>query len=277
MSLVTKFDGSKQPYSREKVVTTSKRMGASSEDAEHIADEVESRLYDGMPTEEILRIVHAYLRESRPGLDLMVDLRKAISSLRPKPDFERFIRLLLEEFGYEVTSNQIIRGRCVEHEIDAIARRRGDIVYVEVKHHFNPHVYTGLDIVKEARATFEDLTEGNQLGENSIGVNKSLVICNTKFSDHALRYSACRGIDHIGWKSPANMGLERRVEEKDLYPITMFGGLTHEDEEGLGNHGIVLLKQVLQQDAKSLAKRSSVPRDSLEELARFAREVLAET
>ena len=273
MFFVTKFDGSRQPYSREKVVTTSRRMGASSENAERIAGEVERRLYDGMPTEEILGIVREFLRECRPGLDLMVDLRKAMSSLRPKPDFERVVCLLLEEYGYEVTPNQIVRGRCVEHEIDAIARRGGDVVYVEVKHHSNPHVYTGLDIMKEARATFEDLTEGDQLGEKRIGFNKSLVICNTKFSDHALRYSACRGIDHIGWKSPVNMGLERRVEEKELYPITMFGGLTREEEEGLGNQGIVLLKQVLQQDAKSLARTSGVPEESLEGLARVAIEV----
>jgi len=273
---VTKFDGSREPYSREKVVTTSRRMGASGHDAEHIADEVEKRLYDGMPTQEILEVVRRCLRECRPGLNLMVDLRKAISTLRPKPDFEHFIRMLLEEYGYDVTPNQIVRGRCVEHEIDAVARRGGDIVYVEVKHHANPHVYTGLDVVKEARATFEDLTEGHERGENGIGFNKTLVICNTKFSDHAKRYSACRGIDHVGWKSPANIGLEQRIEEKALYPITMFGGLSRENEEGLGNRGIILLKQVWLRDVKRLSRTSGVPMGSLAELAEFAVEVLGE-
>jgi len=159
MVSVTKFDGSRQPYSREKILNTSIRMGVSREHAENIADEVEERLYDGMPTQEILGIVRRCLRERRPSLAEMVDLRSAISMLRPKPDFERFVRLLLREDGYRVSSNRIVRGRCVEHELDAVARKKDEIFYVEVKHHSNPHTYSGLDVMKEARATFEDLTE----------------------------------------------------------------------------------------------------------------------
>jgi len=276
MVTVTKFDGSRQTYSREKVLLTSMRMGASREEAESIADEVERSLYDGMPTQEILGIVRRCLREFKPSLDLRVDLRGAISLLRSKPDFECFVRLMLQEYGYKVTPNQIVRGLCVEHEIDAIARKGGDVVYVEVKHHSNPHTYTGLDIMKEARATFEDLTEGNQHGDNDIGFSKALVVCNTKFSDHAKRYSDCRRIDHIGWKSPMGGGLELRIEEKGLYPITLFRDLDREDRERLGNRGVVLLKQVLRRSMKSLARISGVPRDRLEELADFAREILNE-
>lgn len=277
MVSVTKFDGSRQPYSRKKVLNTSMRMGMSREHAENIADEVEKRLYDGMPTQEILGIVRRSLRECRPSLAQMVDLRSAISMLRPKPDFERFVRLLLREYGYQVSPNRIARGRCVEHELDAVARKEGDVVYVEVKHHSNPHTYSGLDVMKEARATFEDLTEGNESGANDLRFTKALVVCNTKFSNHAKRYSECRGIDFVAWKSPLGRGLEQRVEEKALYPITMFGELGQESEERLGNRGLILLKQVLSRDVNSLAKASGVRRDRLEELAGFAEEILGGT
>jgi len=276
MVSVTKFDGRRQAYSREKVLTTSMRMGVSRKDAEKIADEVEARLYDGMPTQEILRIVRKCLHDCEPRLDLRIDLRKSISLLRPKPDFEHFVRLLLQEYGYTVTPNQIVRGRCVEHELDGISRKGNDVVYLEVKHHTSPHTYTGLGVVKEVRATFEDLVEGFHDGGNDIGFNKVLLVCNTKFSNHAKRYSACRSIFQIGWKSPIDGGLEQRVEEKGLYPITLFRDLDRESKEGLGNRGVILLKQVLKEDTKRLARSSGVRRSRLNKLVDFARDMLGE-
>ncbi len=257
-------------------MTTSMRMGADKERAERIADEVEERLYDGMPTQEILEIVHRGLREHRPSLGLRVDLRGAISLMRPKPDFEHFVRLLLGEYGYEVAPNKIVRGMCVTHEIDAIARRGDAVVYVEVKHHSNPHTYTGMDVVKEARATFEDLTDGFKHGENDVGFNEALVVCNTKFSGHARRYAVCRGIEQIAWKCPVKAGLEQRIREKGLYPITLFKDLDSESEERLGNRGVVLLKQVLGQNTKRLTRSSGVSKRRLDELVDFARDVLGE-
>ncbi len=275
MVSVTKFDGSRQVYSREKVMNTSMRVGVDRVHAEKIADQVERRLYDGMPTQEILGIVRRCLRECKPRLDLGLDLRGAISKIKPAPDFEHFIRLMLREYGYKVSPNRIVRGRGVEHEIDGVARKRGEMVYVEVKHHSNPHTYTGMDVMKEARATLEDLVEGAEDGMNRIKFNKALVVCNTKFSNHAKRYSECRGIDHIAWKSPVDGALEQRVREKELYPITMFRDLDSETEEKLSSRRIILLKQVLDRDVRRLARSSGIRRYKLEDLAEFAGEVLS--
>ena len=112
-------------------------MHADREAAEAIADKIESRAYDGIPTQKILQMIFRYLKKHRPAVRHQIDLRMAISLLRPKPDFERFVQMLLEEHGYAVTSNRIIRGKCVEHEIDAIARKGGETYLVEIKHHFH--------------------------------------------------------------------------------------------------------------------------------------------
>jgi len=276
MVSVTKFDGSKQRYMRDKVLNTSMRLGASREQAREIADEVERQLYSGMPTREILGIIRRWLRERRPRLDLRTDLRSSISMLRPKPDFERFVRLLLHEYGYRVTPNRIVRGLCVEHEIDGIAEKDGMVFYLEVKHHSNPHTYTGLDIMKEARATFEDLVEGEESGRNDIAFSDVLVVCNTKFSDHARRYAECRGIGHMGWKAPVAGGLEVRIEEKELYPITMYRDLDRKSLETLGDLGMVLLKQLLMVDRERLIRRSGLSPSELRELSEFAIELLTE-
>ena len=47
---VTKADGTRQLFDREKVVRTCLRMGASRKIADDVAERVEKRLHDGIPT-----------------------------------------------------------------------------------------------------------------------------------------------------------------------------------------------------------------------------------
>lgn len=276
MIFVTKADGTREPFQKGKIINTCMRMHAGKEAAEIIAEKIESRVYDGVPTYKILRMIFIYLKKYRPAIRQQIDLRKAISLLRPKPDFELFVDLLLREYGYQVTPNQIVQGRCIEHEIDAIAQKNDETLMVEVKHHLNHHTYTSLDVCKETWATFEDLTEGFKLGLNSIKFTKALIVCNTKFSEHARRYAKCRGIEHIGWKAPPEGGLEQKIEEKKLYPITLIKGLGKETEGKLGDNGIVLLKQLTEYDIDELSQRVDVKKDRLRPLIEKASEILLE-
>jgi len=274
--LVIKADGTRQPFQRGKVINTCLRMHASREAAENIADKIESRVYDGIPTKRVLQMIFSYLKKYRPAVRHQTDLRRAISLLRPKPDFERFVQMLLEEHGYTVSCNQIVRGKCVEHEVDAIAHKGHKTYLVEIKHHFNHHTYTGLDVPRIARATLEDLTEGFSLGLNPINFSKALIVCNTKFSEHAARYARCRGIDHVGWKAPPEHGLERMIEEKKLHPVTFLKGLNKRSREKLMDSGIILLKQLMVHNADELWKKTKIPRNQLEESIKKAKEILSD-
>jgi hypothetical protein len=272
---VTKADGTKQPFQRYKIVNTCLRMHVSKKDAEAIADKVEKRLYDGIPTRRILEMVFDYLQRDRPPFKNRIDLRRAISLVRPRPDWERFVQMLLGELGYVVTPNQIVRGRCVEHEIDAVARKDDEIVLVEIKHHYKYHTPTGLDVCRQIRATFEDITEGFDMDLNSINVNKSMVVCNTKFSNHARRYAKCRGIDHIGWKAPPEQGLDQIINEKKFHPVTLIKNLDRTTKEKLGDKGIVLLRQLTEGNISELSKKTGVKSDTLDGLAQKAKEILS--
>jgi hypothetical protein len=272
---VTKADGTRQPFQRQKIVNTCLRMNVSKEIAEAIAEKVEKRIYDGIPTRRVLQMVFEYLKRERPTFKHRIDLRRAISLLRPAPDWERFVQMLLGELGYAVTPNQIVRGRCVEHEIDAVARRGDEIVLVEIKHHYKYHTSTGLDACRVIRATFEDITEGFDLGLNSINCTKAMVVCNTKFSNHARRYAKCRGIDHIGWKAPLEHGLDSIIEEKKFHPITLIRILDRKTEAQLGDKGIVLLRQLTENTISELSKKTRIKHDRLEELVQKAQDILS--
>jgi hypothetical protein len=272
---VTKADGSKQLFDKGKIAKTCLRMGATRAFAESIAEEIETIAYDGIETKEILQLVFRQLRRHKPAVKHQIDLRKALGLLNPAPDFELFVQILLSEQGYTVTSNQIIRGRCVEHEVDAIARRNGKTFIVEVKHHFNHHTPTSLDVGRILRAVFEDVTEGFNLGLNNLKIDGSIIVCNTKLSEHAKCYAECRGIHHIGWSSPPNNDLQTMIEEKQLYPITYLRRLNPVTRKKLVSNGIVLLKQLTEKNPRELRRQTGISKEDLKAIIRKSRAILS--
>jgi len=270
---VRKFDGSKQQFDKSRIIHTCLRNGASENTALRIAARIERDGYEGMPTKEILNLVWQYLGEHHPESHMRIDLRLALSLLRPKPDFEEYTSLVLRDLGYSVQSNVILKGKCIEHEIDAIAMKGDRTVYVEVKHHNRAHTYTPLEVSMKVWATHQDLVAGRKLGYHSIDFTNALIICNTKFTDHARSYADCVGIEHIGWKSPPSNCLEGIIESRALYPITIL-----RDDIGIHRlllkHGFLLLRQLLEPDAERLIKDRIISTSQLSSLRAKSRKTL---
>jgi hypothetical protein len=273
--LITKSDGTRQVFQREKVLDTCLRMGATREVAEHITDRVEQKIYDGIESKRILSMIFKQLGRYHPAVRHHTDLRRALAMIDPKPDFEQYVRLLLEGQGYQVTPNTIIRGKCVEHEIDAIAKKDGKTYIVEVKHHSNHHTLSGLDVDRISRAIFEDITEGFQLGMNSVKPERAMIVCNAKLSDHAKRYSECRGIEHIGWRYPQSRGIDRIIEEKKLYPITYLKNLDSTNMRKLTSVGVLLLRQLVESKPEHLSKETGISMKRIQVLQEQSRMILS--
>ena len=273
--LVTKADGTKQPFSKKKIVKTCLRMGANLSDSESIANQIEKKIYNGIPTKKILQMIFARIRKYKPIIKHQIDLRRALSLINPAPDFEQFIQLLLREHGYQVTSNQIISGKCVEHEIDAIARKDDKTYIVEIKHHYKYHTPTSLDVSRISRAVFEDLTEGYEIGKNNLKIDSAMIVCNTKLSQHAKRYANCRGIFHIGWSSPDNNDLQTMIEQKKMYPLTFLKELTINDRKKLVKNGMILVKQLAEKTPNEVRYQTGISKEKLESLIKYAKEIVS--
>jgi len=268
---VTKADGTKQLFDREKIIKTCLRMGANRKIANDIVEKVEKRLYDGIPTNKILQMTFRLLRKYQSNVRHLLDLRKGLSLMNSKPEFEKFVQILLAHHGFEVSPNQILRGKCVGHEVDAVARKDGITYFVEAKHHTNYHTPTGLDESRIARAVLEDVTEGFGLGKNDLKIDRAMIVTNTRYSEHARRYGKCRNILQIGWSSPAKFDLQNMIEEKKLYPLSCLRGLNSETKMKLVNSGIVLMKQLFEEETSTIARKAEVPKETLKEIVEKAR------
>ena len=273
MIYVTKADGSKQPFDKQKIINTCLRLQATPEQAQSIADKIEARAYDGIPTKKILQMVFQYMKKYRPAIGYQIDLKQAIAMLRSKPDFEIFVAKLFEAMGYEVETNLIIQGKCIEHEIDVVARKGNEIILIEVKHHVNHHTYSGLDVFLQLNSNLEDLKEGYENGKNNFKFTRAILICNTKVSDHARRYALCRGLEFIAWKFPTEKGLERLIEDYKLYPITFLKEIEKDEAYKLADVGIVTVKQLLD-DAEKISKKSGINKNRVLQLQKAAKIVL---
>lgn len=244
---VTKASGEREPFDRGKIIKTCLRSGAGRKAAEQIADEVEKRTRDGDSTKDILSLVLVMLEERTPSAAQKYDLKGAIMRLGPSGfPFELFVSEVLREHDYEVELRKHIMGKCVEHEIDIVATEGKRRHMVECKYHNYSGIYTGIKDVLYVYARFLDITEREKF-------DSAWLVCNTKFSDDAIRYAECRGMKLLGWGYPEDGGLEKMIERKRLYPITMIRSLKRPVVEKLVGNNVTLVKDLFMYTAPQIA------------------------
>jgi HJR/Mrr/RecB family endonuclease len=268
---VTKADGSTQLFDKAKVVKTCLRIGADRQIAVQIADEVDSLVYDGIPTHKVLQITLKLLREHKPTIRHFLDLKKGLSVMNSKPEFEKFVQILLIHHGFEVGPSQIIKGKCIGHEVDAVAKKDGVAYFVEAKHHSNYHTPTGLDESRIARAVLEDAAEGFLRGKSNLKIDRAMIVTNTRYSEHAKRYGKCRNILQIGWNSPKKLSLQSMIEQKKVYPISCIRGLSNQTRIKLVNSGVVLIKQLVEEEPSKLSEETDLSQEFLKRIIEKAK------
>jgi hypothetical protein len=253
---VSKWDGRREPFERGKLVRTLLRLKASEAIANEIVDEIEGQLYDGIATKEILGMAYKQLEAYKPSAALMRDLKTALGRMKPMPDFEEYVRILLRAKGYRVAPNRTIQGFCVIHEIDGIVEKGGETIYLEVKNHSKPHILTPFGVTLAAKAKGDDIQKGYEKGLNEIHFDRVLIVCNTRLTQHAKKYAKCMGIGHIGWNTPKGEGIDAIITETNLYPVTILKTLSAKEHDRLSEAGIITLDQLRQGLSKIRMKES---------------------
>jgi len=275
--MVTTASGERQRFNPRKIYRTSVRAGASPELANVIVKDVEGQLYDGIPTRKILQMVlDAMERHQAADVASRYDLKSAMMRMGPSGfAFETFMAAVFERYGHHTLLRQQVRGRCVLHEIDIVLEKDDVRTMVEVKYHNVPGIYTGLKEAMYTYARFLDLNEGYEAGTCQ-RFDKAMLVTNTRSSSEARKYAKCKGIGILGWKYPPRSGLERMIERKCLYPVTVL----HMDSESLAafsRAGIVLAEDLATKDPCHISEMTGLPRDKVEELSVRARMLLDAT
>ncbi len=245
MVMIVKYDGRLEEYDSNKIVRTLTRMGAPQHIAEEIAEDLEEQIEEGMTTKTIYDMAITELESHKEIVEFRRNMKDGLARIGSGYRFEEYVRLLLQERGYQVSGNVVIQGACVSHEIDGIAEKDGKMVYVEVKHHSVLERYTPFEVTLAAKAKWDDLQRGCEQGLNDCAFDRVLIVTNTRLTIHAQRYAECIGIEHWGWNMPRGEGIDQFIESKKLYPVTILRSVTDEERDALYAQGILTLKQLV--------------------------------
>lgn len=255
---VTKASGEREPFDVEKLRRTCERAGASKKLAAQVAAAVEKKVYDGIPTKEILDLILKELEKEKPYLAARYDLKGAIMRLGPAGFmFEQVLGELLEEYGYKTTVHSIVRGACVSHEIDVVAKNKEELVAIEAKYHNAPGIYTGVKDALYVWARYLDLKEGARKG-TCPDFTSMWLVTNTKFSSDAITYAECKKMKMVGWKYPPKNGLQSMLDAKKLYPITAMRTMDPDSLRKMSAANLMFCKDLVDRGMEELGRLTGI-------------------
>jgi len=227
---IAKADGTTEEFEPHKLISSLKRAGAKDNVAEDITRDIETTLWDGMSTEEIYSRAFARLREHRSGVAARYSLKRAVLDFGPSGfPFEDYMGELFRAEGKVAEVRKIIKGACVEHEVDVVVEDGAKKLYVEAKFHNAAGFKTDLKVVLYVQARIDDIGEG-----------RGMVATNTKFTDKAIEYSECKGLELLAWDYPQGATLHDRIDKAGLYPVTALTSLSKSEKTALLSQQMVL-------------------------------------
>ena len=244
---VIKADGLIVPFDIEKVRRSLRRARVDPDVIEIIADRVAGKVYDRMPTSELYSIVFGELKTLQKGSAGKYNLKKAIFQMGPTGfPFEKLIGALFETEGFTASTGQIVKGRCVSHEVDVVAEK-GDLHYdAECKFHSFQGKVCDVKHALYVHARFVDIgKELQSKAPHSVRKHKGWLVTNTRMTSDAISYGTCVGLGLLSWDYPPEKSLRERIESSGLHPVTCLTRLSVKLKRQLLEKGIILCRDLI--------------------------------
>ncbi|MFA5015200.1 MAG: ATP cone domain-containing protein [Actinomycetota bacterium] len=241
---IIKSNGEKEPYDEEKIKSSIIKAGSSPDIAAEAARTITRKVKDNMSTDEIYNKALSRLKVLEPGVALKYSLKKAIMNIGPEGyAFEKYTAKILEEYGFSTEVGQFVRGYCVEHEVDVVAKKEGKIYLVECKYHNSPGIKSDVKIALYIHSRFLDIEKARREKDSSNHLEAWLVT-NTKCTSDAIKYANCVGLKIMAWHYPEVKNLQYYIETKKLYPVSILSTINKKQKEILLDSGIILIKEL---------------------------------
>jgi len=244
---VIKADGGREPFDEAKLRDSIRRVGANDEDIDAVISQVTREMHGGMTTRKIYQRVFSLLKKMHRPTAARYTLRRAIRELGPSGfPFEKYVGELLKAKGYEVATDMIIQGWCVDHEVDVSARKDGRHVIVECKFHNEEGYKTDLKVALYVYQRFLDIQKRHETltGVENEKVHEIWLVTNTKLTSKAIQFASCAGLTVVAWDYPKPGCLHDLINETRLHPLTVLTTLSSNDKRLLMENGVILCRDL---------------------------------
>ncbi|MBA3733048.1 restriction endonuclease [Patescibacteria group bacterium] len=243
---VIKANGNREPFDISKLEHSLKKAGASSVAAEETIQHIREHLTQDITTHEIYKHAFDLLHSKEKPIALKYSLKRAIMDLGPSGfPFEDFVAEIFREKGYTAETGKIIKGFCVEHEVDVVAWNSEKLIMVEAKFHNELGIKSDLKIALYVNARFADLSKMTYRYGKERQLDEGWLVTNTKFTSTAIEYGSCQGgMKMVGWNYPPKGNLHDMIIEAKLHPLTCLLTMNGREKKVLLDQGIVLCKTI---------------------------------
>jgi len=243
---VKKASGELSSYSEDKLRTSLLRAGADEGLIEKIVETMRQHLYEGIPTKKIYRLAFNELKKNTRPVAARYKLKRAIMELGPSGfPFERYVAEILKLQGYSVLVGQLVKGKCVTHEVDVIAELAQSHFMIECKYHNLQGTACDVKIPLYVQARFKDVESAwKAQPTHATKFHQGWVVTNTRFTGDAIQYGTCAGLNLLGWNYPAKGNLKDLIDKSGLYPVTSLTTLSKFEKQQLLQRHIVLCRDL---------------------------------
>ena len=269
---IHKNDGEQVEFNEKTFIRSLKQAGAKPFDIDDVLKDVKVNLQNGDTTQQVYKNAFESLKTKNTKAAMLYSLKDAIRHLGPSGfPFEQYIAEIYRRQGYEVETNQMIKGDCVEHEIDVLVRKNGKSLAMEVKFKNDFQTRVDLKTALYVKSRVDDLTGKNrsQFFGKKGAVDRSLLITNAKFTQNVINYAKCCRFDIIGWGYPRKGNLRDMILKTHTHPITCLPGLKKSEAKMFFELDIVTCKDFFEK----IDTIKQIKKERKDELFKFAKEL----
>lgn len=247
---VTKQDGEVAPFDKEQFRQSLIRARVPVILIEDIYIKLESKFSGKVSTDSIYNFVAKTLKRQHKHSLPRYATKRSLLTLGPSGfPFELFLAKIFEAKGYETSVGVHLKGKCVQHEVDIVARNKSQLLLAEVKFHNKTSFKTDTKVALYIKARWDDLAETKFINEDGPEkMTRGMIITNTKFTNNAKKYGHCVGMDMISFDYPKHGNLYDMMDETGLHPLTCLESLTKVHKEELMNNGVVTCSDLMKDE-----------------------------
>lgn len=251
---VRKASGDLVPFDPEKVRQSLQRAYVDKKTIKKLLSEIVPQVRNGMSTRELYDNIYSRLKQHDVGFASKYNLKQSIMELGPTGyPFEQFLAKVLQQLGYQTQTNQIVRGRCITHELDVIAERDNIHYMIETKYHNIPGSKTSIQAALYSYARFLDVKD-NWMNdtEDTHKLHRCWLVTNTKLTSDTVEYANCMGIELSSWDYPEGSSLRKLISASGAHPITSLATLKQHQKRQLLDQHVVLCSDLLAMPKKQI-------------------------
>ncbi len=246
---ITKKEGHQVDFDESKLRTSLVNSGASLEIIDKVVEELYLYVHDGMSTHKVYKKAYSILSKLSHRAAGRYRLKNAIMELGPTGyPFEKFVGALLRNQGYEATTGQIIKGKCVNHEVDVVAENDNKMIVVECKFHQEGKSKSDVKVPMYINSRFGDILDVWKKEDILKGRKfEGWLVTNTRFTEDAENFGRCSGLKLLSWDYPKGNSLKDMVDMSGLHPLTTLKSLTSKEKIRVLEQGVVLCKELTEE------------------------------